>query len=537
MLPLLLSAAFAAEPPNVLVIIADDLGADKVSSYAGDRDGYAATAKYIPQTGVIDDLGRAGLRFTDAWANPTCSPTRAAFQTGRYSFRTGVGMPVPMGPALDPRTETTLAEALSARGVGDADGYSTGLFGKWHLGTEGARGETDWSSTGTSRTVSDNANPLRFGYQYFDGFLEGQVEDYHRWTRVTSDGSGKSTVTTETKYATDVITKSASQWIQKQKGPWFAVASFNAPHTSGDTRTFRPEDLDPGCPPLRPEATGATAELAIYQSLAECLDTRIGELLHSVPTEVMQNTIIVVFGDNGTEKQVVEADFAQLGDRKDNAKTTAYQTGVHVPFVVTDGKNWLQLQSCSPDQRQNGTCGLTNTHVTSPGRTVSAPVGVVDLFATVAGLAGTKASTAVDSVSFLGCLTGTQANCNGRGGDNGKPLYTESFKEMSAGRLASATAGLRQGDYKLVAKYQPQSQCIRYELFDLAADPLEWRNLAETDPTHLSDLRNELSSMAVPWVSTYPACPPGTEDAGAGRRPGGGGGGGGGGMGPRGPRR
>src|SRR5262245_11840687 len=74
---------------NFIGFMGDDLGVDKVSSYAGDYAGYAAAQDYLPQTDTIDSLAGAGLRFTRAWSNPLCSPTRASLYTGLYPFRHG----------------------------------------------------------------------------------------------------------------------------------------------------------------------------------------------------------------------------------------------------------------------------------------------------------------------------------------------------------------------------------------------------------------------------------------------------------------
>ena len=95
------TGAVAGEPPpNILVIVADDMGVDKVRAFVDDEPGYLSIAQQLPATPTIDALATAGLRFTTAWSNPLCSPTRATLQTGRYAFRTNVGRPYPEGPAL-----------------------------------------------------------------------------------------------------------------------------------------------------------------------------------------------------------------------------------------------------------------------------------------------------------------------------------------------------------------------------------------------------------------------------------------------------
>lgn len=528
MLVALLAAAVStaqAAAPNVLVILADDVGTDKISAYAGDRAGYAADARFLPQTGVIDDLARSGLRFTAAWAEPICSPTRAAIQTGKDPWRTGIGVAVPMSPSLDPAAETGLASALSARGVGDADGYATALFGKWHLGTTGVRGEAFGLGQDTERTVADDAHPIGFGYQYFDGSLHGQIEDYHAWVRITSDGTGTSTVRLESTYATDQTTLAARDWIRKQSGPWFAFVSLNAGHTAGDGSAHLPADLDPNCPPLRVATEGADSERAIYQSVVECMDTRIGQLLHEIPAATLQNTVIVFAGDNGTEGWIQEGDYADPGPRLENAKGTVYETGVRVPLVVTDGAAWLAWQACPPDQRNAGTCALPESRIAKPGRTVAAPVSLTDLYATFASLAGAKASTALDSTSFAPCFTSTTADCNGKG----HAAYAETFVyDRQSGAVRKGSAALRVGELKLVARYQSQARCLRYELYDLAKDPLEWSDLAPKGGAQLTSLVSTLKARKVAWISTLAECPAGTPDEAPGSFRGGGGAGGGG---------
>lgn len=523
---LALTLAHAApSSPNLLVILADDVGADKISSYAADRPGYGEDARFLPQTGVIDDLARAGLRFTAAWAEPICSPTRSAIQTGKDPWRTGIGVAVPMSPSLDPASETGLATALAARGVGDADGYATALFGKWHLGTNGLRGEAfGLGQADGQRTIADDAHPIGFGYQYFDGSLHGQIEDYHAWVRVTSDGSGTSTVRMERTYATDQTTLAARDWITKQTGPWFAFVSLNAGHTAGDGTAHLPSDLDPACPPLRVPTEGTDSERAIYQSVVECMDTRIGQLLHEIPAATLQNTLIVFAGDNGTESSILEGDYADPGARLENGKGTVYETGLRVPFVVADGAAWLAWQACPADQRTAGTCVLPETRIVKPGRTVAAPVSTTDLYATLAALAGAKAGTAVDSTSFAPCFTTTGVDCNGKG----HAAYAETFVyDRQTGGVRKGSAGLRQGDLKLVARYQSQARCLRYELYDLAKDPLEWTDLAPRGGAQLTALVGTLKARKVVWMSGLPDCPAGTPAEAQGNIRGGGGGNGG----------
>ena len=153
----------AAHAKNILVIIGDDIGVDKVSSYAADYPGYAPA--FLPDTRAIDSLAAAGLRFTRAWATPLCSPTRASFQTGVYPFRHDIGTALgDAAPGLDPAARLMLAQSFSNQG------YQTGLFGKWHIGTTNANGDEGYPA---GPTFSVEPHPSRAGWDRFFGILDG----------------------------------------------------------------------------------------------------------------------------------------------------------------------------------------------------------------------------------------------------------------------------------------------------------------------------------------------------------------------------
>lgn len=126
---------------NILLIIADDIGADSFSLYSP-----ADTAP----TPNIDAIANQGVRFTNAWSNPSCTPTRATILTGRYGFRTGIGAP---GDQVR-QNEFTIPNALSQAG------YATACFGKWHLG---------------GNTNGGDDNPNLMGFDHFEGSPSGAV--------------------------------------------------------------------------------------------------------------------------------------------------------------------------------------------------------------------------------------------------------------------------------------------------------------------------------------------------------------------------
>ena len=266
---------------NVLIVIADDLGVDQVSTYG---EGSAP-----PRTTNIDALATRGVLFRNGWAYPTCSPCRASIMTGRHGFRTGVGQPA---RAVLPATERTLPEALDSSN----SGYAHAWIGKWHLGG-GAGGPND------------------AGWSHYAGPLDGAVTDYYSWTRTVNGQSATSNV-----YATTQIADDAIEWIRAQQTPWLCVLAFNAPHT--------PFHVPP--PSLHSQAltgTPATNPLVHYKAAVEALDTELGRVLAAIGPDITRTNIIFV-GDNGTPRQVTEAPFV-----RSHAKGSPYEGGMRVPFL------------------------------------------------------------------------------------------------------------------------------------------------------------------------------------------------------------
>jgi len=322
---------------NVLIIVADDLGTDYVGAY-----GEGAAPAPTPN---IDALAAQGVLFRNAWANPTCSPTRASFQTGRHGYRTGIGSPesgVPL--SLD---ETTIPEALDENDAGYAHGY----FGKWHLASGG--GGPD--------------HPNDQGWSQFTGLLGGGVGDYYHWSRNVNGVTAISHTYTSTQIVDDALA-----WLSTESDPWVCVVAFNAPHTPfhEPPAELHTQVLVGGNPNQNPAP--------YYRAAVEAMDTEIGRLLTTLGNE-LASTNVIFFGDNGTPRQVSVAPFTA-----DHAKGSPYEGGVGVPFLVS------------------------GPAVTSPGREVDALVHAVDVFATVGDLVGTPLDVPVvrqDSISFAPYLS------------------------------------------------------------------------------------------------------------------------------------
>lgn len=333
---------------NVVLIVADDLGIDKIGLY-----GVPSTVA-LPNTPTIDNLAAHGVLFENAWAQPVCSPTRATLLTGTQPYDHGVGSPVgpPTANTL-PSSANTLAEVLRARG------YFSGMFGKWHLGT--AVGERPWEQ----------------GWDYFSGSLDGSIDYYDNWERTVYNGV--ETTTTTTDYATKDAVDSAVTWIRAQKDTtWFASVTFNAPH-------------DPFHWPLATcdGVSGLTVlnDTLNYNRMVNCMDYHMGRLVDSlaaIDSAMAENTVIIFVGDNGTPNEVSE-----IYDGK--AKVSVYLGGVQVPLIIADGASLI---------------GRTPRFY-KPDTTEDAFAHVVDLFATIggAGIGGGNVSTGYASHSLTRYLT------------------------------------------------------------------------------------------------------------------------------------
>jgi arylsulfatase A-like enzyme len=516
-------AAMAGPPlqPNVLLIIADDIGVDKVESYAADVDsGYADRAEYLPQTPVLSDMAAAGLRFTDAWATPTCTPTRAATYTGNYPFRTGLGGPLPETASwrLEADEFTTSGTIASDRG------YATAMFGKWHLGNNGTPDDFesgDWEDN-LNVIVDHTLHPQSHGFHTFKGTLHGTLDSggtggYTDWLMHRGsycegcDPEHTSSAKAESRYATIVTTMEAWKWANHQTEPWYMVVSYHAPHT--------PLEMPPETCTYS-DAWDETEDKAVYAAMVECLDLQIGQLFDNLHD--LDNTVVIFVGDNGTEHFYAEDIFA---DRR--GKTTVYESGVRVPLMITHGAALEEARAASAvaaagagdtgvDAGDTGgaeealvlsrtTARLVEPLTASPGRTINAPVQVTDLFSTVVDLVGGDDSTGPDGVSLLPLMQETSAEVHDW-------IYTETFSETH-GQLA-----VREGDWKLLAwavEDDGGGLCFSaYELFNLSLDRLEETDLFDSEPEVAASLLAHVAELAASdsdaWINA-PDC-----DAGAG---------------------
>lgn len=275
------------DSPNILLIIADDMGLDATPWHPeiGNRK---------PKTPNLNALAETGLKFNNVWANPVCSPTRAGILTGKYGIHTGVLGPLGRNDAGINVDEYTLHQHLSAH-----TNYQSAVIGKWHLSTN---------------QNGSNDNPGLMGVRHYSGMISGGVQAYDDWRKVTNGQSS-----TSNEYITSVFTDDAIDWVKQQKEPWFLWLAYTAPHTP-----FHDAPANLINTPIDGTTTGQ------YLSAIEAMDTEIGRLLNSLPQDVHNNTIIIFMGDNGSPGQVAQAPYS-----RQQAKGTVYNGGINVPFIVS----------------------------------------------------------------------------------------------------------------------------------------------------------------------------------------------------------
>jgi arylsulfatase A-like enzyme len=346
---------------NVLLIIADDFGTDSQSLY---NTAASATAP----TPNINALAAGGVRFSNAYACPVCSPTRACMITGRLGFRTGVGEAVTAaaGNSLA-ASELTLPEVISQN---SSLGIRTACFGKWHLNAGGP-------------AATANAPNTIGGWPHYAGSTAGVLTSYTNWSKTTNG----STATSST-YATTDVVNDAVAWINARNTAnqqWVAWVAFNAPHTPFHA------------PPTNLHGYGANpaTNLLKYRAAVESMDTEIGRLLLSVNAA---DTDILFIGDNGTPGLVIQEPYDNT-----RAKDTLYEGGIRVPFIIK------------------------GPSVVSGGRTDNSLVHAVDVFSTMLELAGVPlpSSVTLDSKSLKPILANQDHRPRRR-------LYADHFDQGTA---------------------------------------------------------------------------------------------------------
>lgn len=433
----------AATPPNILFIITDDLGYGDLSCYG---------QKHF-KTPHLDRLARQGIRFTDHYAGATvCAPSRCSLMTGNDSGHSYIRGNGPFALRPDPE-DLTVATLLKQHG------YSTGLIGKSCV-------------TGNTQTPETLAAK---GFSYFYGTTDHK-DGHFRYPMFVYENDKRIELTGNTRHAgphydLDLYTRKAGEFIDRQnKQPFFLLLSYPVPHAS----LSAPEDsLAKVRDGIRNDVSskgksghyGKVTEVkATYAAMVTRIDDAIGSLVEKLKQKGMEeNTIIMFTSDNGSHTEGgYDHSMLQSNGKLRGGKRDLYEGGIRIPFIA----HWPK--------------GFPG------GRTTAHPSAFWDFLPTACELVGITPPSGIQGISYAPTLLGKTDQQTAH-----ESLYWE-FHELQ-GRRA-----LRMGDWKLVQYGLKPGAFGKPELYHLATDRSESKNLASQEPARLQALLARINQTRIP---------------------------------------
>lgn len=511
---LVMAASAESAQPNILLIVADDLGYSDLGSYGGDIS-----------TPTLDQLAHDGVQFTNMYAAPTCSITRSMLMSGTDNHLAGLGT---MAEALQPfqRDKPGYEGYLNQRSHSIADllkkgGYSTLMVGKWHLGLEADQGPDQ-------RGFEQSFTLLEGGAAHFkpSSVAPTKIEQVHYRE------NGKAVTLPDNFYSTDFYTDKLISYLQNSKKdgkPFFAYAAYTSPHwplqapreyldkyqgqfdqgydsvrlariermkslglIAKDAQPANPLPVNPKLPgwdQLSPEQQRVEArKMEIYAAMVDNLDHNIGRLIDYLrESGQYDNTLIVFMSDNGAAGEN-HTQFYPPGPHTDNSFANLGQKGSQIDY----GLRWAEV-SAAPFHLFKGTTaegGISVPAIIQLPKTLRRQgmergvARVDDLAPTFLELAGIPLPTEtskhpITGKSMLSMLAG-----------NGSPHGNDSL----AGELFG-NAYYREGNLKLLglrpqAGFGASAQPMQWQLFDLAQDRGETTDLAASQPETVQRLKD-----------------------------------------------
>lgn len=427
----------AQRPPNVVLIVADDLGWGELGCYGQEKI----------RTPRIDALAAQGVRFTQFYSGaPVCAPSRCVLLTGKHNGHGAVRDNFEVQPEgqMDlPASEVTLAEVLSERG------YATGCFGKWGLSTPDSEG-----------------HPNAQGFREFFGYIcQRQAHNFypdHLWRnreRIELDG---------TQYSHDLVAESTLDFVRENRErPFFLYVPFTIPHLALQV----PEDSlaeyagqweDPPYDGKKGYRAHPQPRAA-YAAMVTRMDRDVGRIVDLLDElELGDDTLILFTSDNGPTYDRIggsDSEFFESAAGLRGLKGSVYEGGLRVPLVARWG------------ERLDG------------GSIAARPAAFFDVFATLAEICGTPRPACTDGESFALALFGSDMGVRS----------TAMYWELAG---YGGQQALRLGDWKAVRREQKQGN-VRVELYDLAQDPQESRDLASERPELAAELARRLDAEHV----------------------------------------
>lgn len=288
--PALLAADLPKEKPNILIILADDLGWNAVGYHGG-----------FVKTPHIDSIAKRGVELDRSYVCPMCSPTREGLMTGRYPIHFGLGRSVvrPWSRAGLPPEETTLPQLLGEAGYADRV-----MFGKWHMGH-----------------LDPKYHPLAHGFTHFEGCYNGAADYFTRERDGQVDWHVDYEDVITQGYTTDMIADGATDFIRrhKDKSPFFCYVAFTAVHEPAQaTETYLAQ------------YENLKGEKKILAAQDTCMDDGIGRILAALDeTRAAKNTLIWFFSDNGGIRKIPGNNAPLRG-----GKLQCYEGGIRTPAAV-----------------------------------------------------------------------------------------------------------------------------------------------------------------------------------------------------------
>lgn len=442
----------AAERPNVVVIVADDLGWADVGYHGGNID-----------TPSLDRLAEQGVQLNRFYTTPICSPTRAALMTGRDPMRLGVAYGVIMpwdNIGVNP-AEHFMPESFGAAG------YQTAMVGKWHLGH-----------------AQMTYHPNERGFEHFYGHLHTEVGFYPPFANVGGKDFQVNGVTADDEgYETYLLADEVSRYIRERdtQKPFFIYMPFIAPHTPLDAPAELQEkykDIDTDLPPARSNQTDSTRRISkmlmresarpMYAAVVDGMDQAIGQVLNTLDEEgLSDNTIVLFFSDNGgAAYSYGGADNAPLR----GGKGETFEGGIRVVSLM----RW-------PEKLQGG-------------QIFDQVMTVMDVFPTLADAAGVDP---LNTFEFDGSSLW--------------PSISEGTTHTREDMIMFASEIPIYGSFKLTAfdntwklvqemEQDQLSTTVTNYLFKIADDPNEYNNLAAEYP----DIVVSMSKAISEWRALHP---------------------------------
>jgi arylsulfatase A-like enzyme len=486
---LALSVGFAADRPNIVVMLVDDLGMmDTSVPFITDAEGRPKREPLndFYRTPNLERLAARGVRFNQFCAMSVCSPTRVSIMTGQNSARHRVTNWInpsknnagPLGP-VDWRWRGLTGKDLTLAGVLRSEGYRTIHVGKGHFGP----------------TDSEGANPLNLGFDVnVGGTAAGQPPSYYG---AKSFGPGKGSDRKPTLpgldayhgqeiFLTEALTREANRYVEdavKSDRPFFLYFAQYGVHA--------PFNADPRFS-AHYSASGKSPAAQAFATLVEGVDKSLGDVWSNLERlGVAKNTLIIFLGDNGSDAPLGDPHSVACAAPLRGKKGSHYEGGMRVPFVAAWGADGGTFASAAPIaqgvvQRQLG--------------------AVYDLFPTVLEVAGVRfpQEHIVDGSSLLPLFSGQRDN---RRSERFLMHYPH------APHRSDYFTSLRNGRWKLVYHYFPSaaSRNSHYELFDLEKDPYEHDDQSSA---HGAVLRQMVEAMKSELERQGALLPQASEDGG-----------------------